>query len=169
MSTLPQWVDPRRLAAAQDSVEGELSLAGLARLSTELYPGDGAGPVVVQLDFAEDDQRRIRVTGRLQARLRLRCQRCLGPADWNAMVRVQVMVVGDDQAAAEVPRDWEPVISEAGMLAPAALVEDELILAQPVVARCNDRACRSRYEGKPEQAAHSDNPFARLAELKRER
>lgn len=169
MSALPQWVDPRRLASARGSVEGEIALSALTRLAGDLYPGSEAGTAWLRLDFAEDGQRRITMMGRLQAQLQLRCQRCLGPADWAAQVSVHAMVVADDEAASVVPREWEPVIMDTHGLSPATLAEDELILALPPVARCNDHACREKFERQQTEAVRNDNPFAALAELKYKR
>lgn len=172
MSALPEWVDPRRLAVSDGRLDGEIAVGALARLAAELYPYETAGAVRLDLQFAEDDQRRITVTGHVRAQLRLQCQRCLGPAEWSADAAVKAMVVDDDEAAAAVPREWEPVIAEPRGLAPAALAEDELLLAMPTVARCGDPACRDQYEVSYTHGsggARTDNPFSVLGDLKRGR
>lgn len=161
---LPRRVDPRRLASARGVVEGEVPLADLDRLTEHLLTEEtpGTGSARLRLSFAEDDQRRIVMTGRLQASLRLQCQRCLNPVEWPVDTALRLIAVADDEAAAQVPRGFDPVVVGSDGLDPAALVEDELILALPVVARCDDEACRQRFETKrgPERA---DKPFAVLA------
>lgn len=173
MSALPEWVDPRRLAAANGVVDGEIAVTALSRVTPELQSECNAEVVAVQLSFAEDGQRRVLVTGRIQARLQLQCQRCLGPADWPVDVSVRAIVAADENAAAALPRDWEPLMQdERGGLSPALLVEDELLLAMPLVARCDREACRQEYEQqhlKDAGTARTDNPFAVLGELKRGR
>lgn len=169
MSAPPEWVDPRRLAAERGSVDGEIATTALSRLTPELDSASGPSTVWVRLDFAEDAQRRITISGWVQAHLCLQCQRCLGPADWSADLAVKAMAVSDDDAAAAVPKDWEPVVPGPRGLSPAALAEDELLLALPVAAHCRDQTCRERYERQDTQNARSDNPFAVLNELKRGR
>lgn len=169
MSAPPEWVDPRRLAAARGSVEGEIATNALSRLTPELDSESQPSSVWLRLDFAEDGQRRVTITGRVQACLRLQCQRCLGPADWSVDAAVKAMAVADDAAAAEVPGEWEPIVAGPQGVSPAALAEDELLLALPVAARCQDKACRDRYEGQAGKSRRTDNPFAVLDELKRGR
>lgn len=169
MPALPEWVDPRALAVTSASVEGEIATHALSRLTPELDSESESRAVSVWLTFAEDSQRRVTITGKIRADLRLQCQRCLGPADWLADIVVQAMVVINDDAAAEVPRAWEPVVVGAHGLSPAGLVEDELLLALPVAAHCNDAACRERYAEQQNRPARADDPFAVLQELKRGR
>lgn len=170
MSALPHRVDPRRLASTRGVVEGDQPLSGMPRLAEYLLPESTseAGTAWLRLEFAEDDQRRITITGRVRAPLTLCCQRCLGPVDWPVDAAVRVMAVSGDEAAAEVPRDWEPVVVGAEGLEPAALAEDELILALPLVAHCDNEECRRRFE-RSADAERADNPFAALADLKRDR
>lgn len=167
MPALPEWVDPRSLAMASARVEGEITAAALSRLTPVLDPSREAGTIRLQLDFAEDSQRRVAITGRVQAELPLQCQRCLGPADWSADLALQVIAVADDDAAADVPRDWEPVVVGARGVSPAALAEDELLLALPVAPHCHDKTCRERYERRQSEGARTtEHPFAVLNELK---
>lgn len=164
---LPERVDPRRLALGGGSVEGELALADLRRLAEYLLVDEvpDSGRASLFLAFDEDPQRRVRITGNLRAVLTLQCQRCLGPVTWTVDQPLRLVAVADDEAAAGVPREYEPVVVPAEGLDPAALAEDELILALPLVARCE----RSECDGAAEAAAGSeraDNPFAALAALR---
>lgn len=164
---LPERVDPRRLANAGGSVEGEVALEALTRLADHLLAGEAPqeGRAALQLAFAEDAQRRVLITGRLQAESTLQCQRCLGPVHWRVDQPLRLIAVADEDAAAEVPRDFDPVVAPEGGLDPAALAEDELILALPLVARCETPDC----VGSGDTGASGDrrdNPFAVLAQLK---
>lgn len=167
-SSLPNRVDPRRLAATGGAVEGELALSELRRLGEHLGPEEtvGQGRVSVALAFDEDSERRVRVTGRIQASLTLQCQRCLGSAPWRIDQPLRLVVVADEDAAAEVPRDCDPVVATAEGLDPAALVEDELILALPLVARCERPECVGRTAEAESGKRREDNPFAALAALR---
>lgn len=141
---LPERVYPRRLAATGGTVEGEVPLAGLTRLADRLAAGGASDNerAALRLDFDEDSQRRIRITGRVRAKLELRCQCCLEPFEWTVDQPVELIAVADDEAAAGVPRAWEPVIVPPEGLDPTALTEDELILSLPLAPRCDRPECR---------------------------
>ena len=72
-----------------------------------------------------------------------------------------------DDAAAEVPRDREPLVLDDDSLAVGALVGDVLVPALPLAAHCNNNDC-SRSEPAPREGGkRRDNPFAGLADWKR--
>lgn len=165
--SLPERVDPRRLAAAGGEVEGEVALAALTRLAACLLPREAPedGRAWLHLAFSEDSQRRVRIRGRLRANLTLQCQRCLGPVAWPVDQPIDLVAVADDGDAAGVPRDSEPVAAADG-LDPAALAEDELILALPLAARCPRRECAGVSDSADPGARRTDGPFAALAAWK---
>lgn len=139
---LPERVDPRRLAITGGAVTGAVDVAKLTRLADRLATGAAeGGRATLHLQFAEDAQRRIEVGGRVAAKLALQCQRCLRPFEWTADLDLRLIAVADEEAAAGVPRDREPVVVPAGGLDPAALIEDELILALPLAPRCGRPEC----------------------------
>lgn len=163
---LPERADPRRLAATGGTVTGDVPIAELTRLADRLTVeyGSNAGRAALRLRFDEDAQRQIRITGRVEAKLTLRCQRCLQPFEWAADQALNLVAVADEDAAAGVPRDWEPVIVPPEGLDPATLIEDELILALPLAARCERPECLRTSEDT-ETERRRDNPFAALANL----
>lgn len=141
---LPERVDPRRLAATGGTVAGEVAIAGLARLADRLAPDwePSDGRAALSVSFGEDAQRRILMDGGIQATLVLQCQRCLEPFQWPVEQTLRLIAIADDEAAAQVPRDREPVIVPPEGLDPVALAEDELLLALPLAARCERPECR---------------------------
>lgn len=166
---LPGCIDPHRLASAGGVIEGTVGLASLSRLRDYLLADEAQdrGEVHAQLSFSRDAQRRLLITGRLQAKLTLQCQRCLQSLDWPVDASLQVQVVEDETAAANVPREHAPVIVGQDGLNVRGLIEDELILALPVVARCDDTHCPRRQAIDTDET-HSGrtNPFAVLQQLK---
>ncbi|GAB3685920.1 YceD family protein [Salinisphaera aquimarina] len=171
--TLAHHVDFRRLATQQREIDGELYLSQLPRMIAEMAAGaDASGAVRVHLRFSEDGQRRVNVAGSIETTLTLTCQRCLEAFDKHMSVAVAGVVVGDDDAAANVPRADEPILAEGDTLDLHTMVSDELLLALPPVARCGRPDCVSNYEhvaGTPEPAIDDkhNNPFAVLGQLKR--
>lgn len=172
--TLVHRIDYRRLATQRHGVEGHVAVSRLPRVAAE-WAGDvdDDDRVDVDLLFFEDAQRRVYVEGRIRTALRLTCQRCLRPYEQTLDIPVFAVVVGDDEAAARVPRADEPVVAAGDRLDLYTLVSDELLLAMPSVARCDRGDCRSRFERAPcshapGHAHRQDNPFAVLSQIKRD-
>lgn len=166
-SGLPQRVDPYRLASVNGLIEGDCVIDDMPRLKDYLFaPDDTASSrIQVTMRFYRDNQRRVVIEGEVNARLRLQCQRCLQALDWPLETQLKLAVVGDDDRAAQVPREYDPLIVDDEGLSPVALVEDELILAMPAVARCETPSC-SQKQDMPAASGRSKNPFAELRSLK---
>jgi uncharacterized protein len=104
-----------------------------------------------------------------QARLRLECQRCLQPVDAALDIDRSFRFVAGEDAAAQLDTDSEDdVLALTRALDLAELVEDELLLALPLVPRhevCPAPLRPANEPGDPQrEQAH---PFAALAALKR--
>jgi len=178
LGTLARHVDYRRMAAGRASVDGTVELSTLPRVLAETAAeAEHGGVVTTRLEFSEDRQRRVHVAGTIEATLTLECQRCLEPFDELMSLDVAGIVVGDDEAAANVPRADEPILAGDDTLDLHALVSDELLLAMPGVARCRRPECVSRHDAGPtlpdseaetENFKSKDNPFAMLSQLKRD-
>ncbi|HLQ86612.1 MAG TPA: YceD family protein [Salinisphaeraceae bacterium] len=169
--SVPNHIDYRRCAIQGQAVAGTLSLASLPRVVAAAHAKPPADAVAqVQLDFREDGQRRVQVDGWVTAPLMLQCQRCMETFRQIVDTQVSGIIVASDDAAAAVPREFEPIMAAGHLLDVHALVADELLLALPMVARCQRPACRARYEAEaddltPQAATRKDKPFAVLSEL----
>lgn len=172
--------DPRRLdvaafAAAGGTLSGEWPLSDFARLPEA--PDEARSSVADPVRW-QADGRMARLVGvglqpalhlRAQAKLVLRCQRCLGPL--SAIVQAERhigFVDGEDAAAALDAESDDDVLARVPALDLRELVEDELLLALPLVPR-HDVCPDPLPLRDPEDAALSDagNPFAALAALRR--
>lgn len=108
---------------------------------------------------------------RAAAVLPLACQRCLRPVDVPLEVDRWFRFVADEsQAAAEDDEAEEDLLVESRSFNLAELVEDELLMALPVVPRhdtCPEPVKMSAADPDFEQAgAVRENPFAVLGQLK---
>lgn len=150
-----------------------MPLASLPRVVAVAYRAPIADAVArLRLAFAEDGQRRVHATGRVSAQLVLQCQRCTQAFEQTIETAIAGVIVTNDEAAADVPRADEPIRVDGDTLDVRALMEDELLLALPMVARCNDPTCRAQYETSApgvgtQTPTREDNPFAVLGQLKR--
>ncbi|ROR32637.1 YceD family protein [Inmirania thermothiophila] len=161
---LPRWIDPYELVADRARLVGRVPAASMGRLAglVEALPE----AVSVDLAFGLDAERHCTVTGRVEATVVLLCQRCLRPFEAVLASEVSLALVRDEAAAPALPERYDPLVA-AGRIALGDLVEDELILALPVVARhevCEPPVPLAGEAVSPRRA----NPFAVLARLRRE-
>jgi uncharacterized protein len=177
-------IDPRRLdvavmAAAHGELSGEWPLAALDRLADLVLGTEPAGsPIHWQ---AEGDQRPV--TGgepeiwlhlTAQACVNMRCQRCLGsltvPLDLDRWIRLVRDAAQAEALDAELEDDVLELQRHTDL---GELIEDELLLALPLVPRHED--CPEPLPmGDPvdpdpaaDLAPDRPNPFAALAQLKK--
>ena len=165
---LPQTVQPERLAETGAVLRGSVSLGSMTRLATYLY--DAEGGVEVELAFGIDEQGIKYTTGRIQAVLHLICQRCLQSLKYPLDVETTLGLVRPEEAP-RLPEGYEPLIFEEPSVDLARIVEDELILALPIVPMHAPNECQVRAEPAPNDQAGTDRgdderrPFAQLADL----
>lgn len=182
MASSSRDLDARRLdvaafAAAGAELSGEWPTDRLRRLtSATLPPNDGtARPPVAWHALGE---RRVLAGAGTQSSLSigadtevtLECQRCLQPMRVPLHAGRRIFFVdGEDAAAALDAESEDDVLALTPALDLAALIEDELLLALPLVPRhehCPEPLPRAFVEDDP-AIDPADNPFSVLAALKR--
>lgn len=165
---LPEQIDPRRLARQASRLQGRLPLARLPRLGHYLSGSNGA--VEVQLTFGIDPLGVRYVRGHLSTVVTMTCQRCMEPMEQALEVELSLGVVGGEAEGEQLPGEYDPLIVGDSPVRVADIVEEELILALPVVARHERDACAAPNVPAADDSADeesSDSPFAVLEELKR--
>ncbi len=153
------------MVVARRGVEGRLPLSALARLRDSLV--DAEGEVTFSLDFAQDALRVPYVELKIDADLPLLCQRSLQRFLFPVRIVQRLGLIREEADEAGLPEGYEPLLMPAdGMLKTAELVEDELILAVPVVPIMPGTQAMDR--DWPAEAAEQElmNPFAALSALK---
>ena len=171
----PRRLDLAAFAEAEATLEGESPLLDFPRLTASVLPvADTPAPTVAWQ--AGGSQRKM--TGgapEVQIHLladtvvTLECQRCLQPLTAPLAVDRRFRFAASEDEAARLDEDSDEdvlVLSHAFDL--LALLEDELILALPLVPRhevCPDPLPLADDDGAEGEAAA--NPFAALAALKR--
>ena len=174
---VPEVLDAWRMVAARRVFEGRLPLSSLSRLRDalcdEALPDEGGareeGMVRFAVEFDRDALQVPYVELRIDAQLPLECQRTLQSFLFPVHVVQRLGLILDEADEAGLPPDYEPLLVPAdGMLRPADMVEDELILALPVVPM---KPGTEEAEQGAEWPATADddmqaNPFAALAALK---
>lgn len=167
---IPPHVDPRKLADRAATLTGELQLSKLKRLADPLE--DDQGVVRASFSFGRDEQRTVVVHSQLDVEVKLICQRCLEPVVLPIHSECDYAVVNEGASSQHLPKGYDVLEVGEDPLDLLALVEDELLLALPIVPLHDPEICQPPVgpdEPEPsEDEVTRSNPFSVLAQLKRD-
>lgn len=167
---------PRHACEVGRVIEGAVSPLRLERLADLATDAHEPVPVHYRIEFFQPGADKLwlaRIS--VEAELRLICERCLEPMALSLSGDSTLQFVYSDEQAAQVGEAYEPVIlDDEGMVSIAELVEDEVLMAVPVVVR-HPEACREPWRESvadtvdpgPDGSGMKDNPFAVLASLRK--
>jgi uncharacterized protein len=159
------------LVGTEAAIEFSIPLADLPRVSRELSgtAGEATGKVRFsrQLGQAVADLE-------VGAQAEVVCQRCMQSMRWPVKVKSRIALVSDYDAADRVPDELEVFLVEGDSVSVRDLVDEEILLALPHVARhAEESECAGRRMQLPGQAEEAEDasaaqvqkPFAQLGEL----
>lgn len=174
-------VEPERLAATGRVLEGRLRVGTLDRLTVQLVGPERerlALEAYYRLGCERDGHGRLVVSGEATVRAPLECQRCLEPVPTDLSAAFSRVVVDSEAEAEAIPVDLDPLLRERRLLDVAALIEEELLVSMPQVARhervedCGALAQDSVMEpvkdepAEPAEPAPTQKPFQVLSGLR---
>ena len=170
----PTRLDLKTLAHSGSEIAGSDMLSKYERLSQEARglaadsPLDWSALGEIRSAQTGEDQIWLHVTARVS--MPLVCQRCMGPIDVALDVSPSFRFVASEEIALAQDEDAEEdvlVFSREFNL--AALIEDELLMALPLIARhevCPTQVKLSAADAAFDQASlEKTNPFSALAKL----
>lgn len=161
----PVAVDAWRMVSARRVLEGELPLAELPRLSSLL--NDAQGSARYRIEFGRDALEVPFAKLSIDAGLPLVCQRSLQSFVEPVVIEQLLGLLRDEAGEAALPPGYEALlVPEDGRLVAAEMVEDELILAVPVIPVAPGSEAVERDWPVAEEEAAAINPFAALSALK---
>ena len=167
---IPPHVDPRKLADRAATLQGELPLAQLSRLCDPL--ADDAGNVSATFRFERDERNAVVIHSLLEVEVKMVCQRCLDLVSLPIRSECDYAVVKEGANTQAVPKDYDVLELGEDPLDLLALVEEELLLALPIVPVHDPKDCQQpagANEPEPsEDEVTRSNPFSVLAQLKRD-
>ena len=175
MSTnLPETVDAARMLSGRRCFDGRLPIAALPRFAQALERD--TGEVEYALEFGRDALGVEFLRIRARCAPWLVCQRTLEPFQQPLEVDQRLGLIRREADEAGLPEGYEALLlPEDRQLNLPALVEDELILALPLVPARADAELPNEYRAEAgagaagaDEAAAKPNPFAALAALKRD-
>jgi uncharacterized protein len=163
LERLPDQFEPMGLAEAGRDFRGVVSIEALPRLAD--YLAESTGQLAVELSFKVDERLVRALTGKLEGQLDLICQRCLDKMAFPLNLQFQLGIVNSEAEADELPDDYEILLVDGDPIALSQIIEDEIILALPIISKHDDAAlCNgSKLTHKPE--SQKESPFAVLKQL----
>lgn len=153
-------IDGLQFARDRQVLQGRLDLSSLPRLADMGCSAEGLDFTVRGALTAQGKPcLQVSISGMLQ----LVCQRCLGPVAFRVAVSVELELCDSLRAIEEADDDVDRVLATRAM-GVARLLEDEVILALPMVAR--HESCAAWQHGESDRRA---SPFSVLSKLKQGR
>ena len=161
---LPERVDFLKQVERNASFEGVWPVSALERLAETIC--NDRGEVAARLRFG------IRagtpcLDGHVQADLELRCERCLDQVKQHIESDFRFGLITSEDEADLLPKEFEPLLVSESEQSLVELVEDELLLSLPIVAR-HDEECSEilqKHKQNDEAQHETHRPFAALKDL----
>lgn len=169
-TTFPKLFNPKSWADAHKRFEGTLDVGLFKRLSQLLLSDDGQ--IYASLHCEYNAARRVDIIGSIKGELHMQCQRCLEPCivEVESSFTLRPIISCDSQPDIE-EEDFEPVLlNEDGEAEFLAILEDELILSLPPVAKHADACLTTTQFGTlaAEAEVRKPGPFDALKQLKKQ-
>ncbi len=170
---LPLEVDPIRLAAREEHLQGTIPLKQMKRLISVLSSNEGE--VVIDAEFLVDINQVVILTGQIKTDAKLICQRCMGEMELPIALDFQLAFVRSEAEMERLPEGYEATLIENSTMMLSDIIEDEILLALPAIPKHLDGSCSSEvvegWSGEQENETNTedvkrDNPFDVLASLK---
>jgi uncharacterized protein len=167
-------IDSLKFSAAEDRVSGKLPLSCLPRLADVLASQEGVLDCALagfcEKDESDGGETKLGLHLQISGCLILQCQRCLADVEFECAIDTRLLLILPDAEwpEEELESDDYDAIPATRDLSVLSLIEDEVMLALPIVPRHEDCAVPSEA-GCAEQVFESGkpSPFAVLASLKK--
>ncbi len=164
----PDQISPLQFARNGKSLQHRFKVEQFERACSML--ANSRGELNITLKFDRDASNIPTLEGALEAVIQLGCQRCMEPMDITIESQFQMALIEDEAEEDLLPDPYEPLLVDEKTFSLLQFIEDELILAIPVVAsHAADQCSATQYlqdstELEPE--AERENPFQILEQLK---
>ncbi|OOH89357.1 hypothetical protein BMT54_06710 [Pasteurellaceae bacterium 15-036681] len=168
---LPLTIDSHKDAQRRMDYDGVVSANLLERLGESV--SNVLGDAQVTLSLYVDPQRLTVIKGTAKVEVELDCQRCGNPFTQTLDCTFCFSPVKNMDQADDLPEIYEPIeVNEFGEVSLLDMIEDEFILSLPLVPmheseHCEVSAQEQVFGELPEELAKKPNPFAVLANLKK--
>lgn len=163
----PDRIAPIQFAHHGKTLSHQFALTPFER-ACELLIND-RGSLQVEIAFATDEAGIATLSGSLSATVQLSCQRCMEPMDITIDSHFEMALIQQEEEEEQLPDRYEALLVDEQTFSLLTFIEDELILAIPVVASHAETQCSATQYLKdpttlPEEKR--ENPFQVLEQLK---
>jgi uncharacterized protein len=171
---IPEFLDFVQKADHGVTIKGVWPLNRMPRFAAMLQNDDGQ--VQVDVQFGRHGKLRT-LSGELSADLVVTCQRCLQAMQYPLQTQLNLALIKNDAQADTLPDEFEPLLLEAEAINLPEVIEDELLLALPLVLihehDCSDFLQQQVQQQKQDAVVAAEqkvknNPFAVLKDLRKE-
>ena len=168
---LPKTLDPIKSAQKQSVYDGVYLAHEMKRFTSAVVAA--SDEITINVEFLKDAQGLTYFKGDMRAQVQLICQRCNQNFDHSINTEFCFTPVQGIDNEELIPDAYEPVeVDDHGEVDLFQVLEDELILALPIVALHSQDDCTVKAKdlqfGNIEPEPERKNPFAVLKELKRD-
>jgi len=166
---MPIEIDPLRLAQNGLQLTGQIAIKEMPRLLQSLVSNEGMVDVDIVFDVDEINTPFMR--GQFATMVAMTCERCMKAVKVDLKVNCLLAMVTNERKIGGLAEQYDPWLIEGNDdVLLSSVIEDELILALPLVPR-HDEAClaASEWSSADEMVAEAEtkvSPFAVLATLK---
>jgi uncharacterized protein len=144
--------------------QGQIDVEKLSRLCELL--ASNQGEITLKFEFKHSDFDVPMISGKIQTSLQVVCQRCLQAMETALGFDFRLLVDAADDTVSESGLD--SVYSEDGNIDIFEVVEDEIILALPLVSMHQNDTCNEHWQAADNslEPVIRENPFSVLKDLK---
>ena len=167
-SILPEQLDVIQKAKFGAEIQGQWPINKLQRLSELVL--DDTGDIHAEMKFHQQGHLRL-IDGHVSAELQVTCQRCMQTMTLSLNSDFKLGLICKEAQAEGLPEGYEPYLTEGDSENIPELLEQELLLAIPLVVRHEDDCSEYLQEQKLRQQAEEkieeekENPFSVLKDL----
>lgn len=159
-NSLPLMADPWLMYRRNHELVGTLLLSQMPNLQGSQNREQSTATVRLAVKQREDGQTVL--VGNTDIELEFDCQRCLKPLVQTISAAFELVLVKFERQLSSVSDDDDAIVCEDSLeLAP--LIEQELILSLPMIAKHSD--CQAMYENTANDDVDRQHPFANLKDL----
>lgn len=120
-------------------IEGCVSSEQLPRLSEVL--SEPVQKIDFKLNFHRDSHKRSVINVDISTCLKIDCQRCGQIMEQSVVLNSILCVIMSDRQASGLPSEYEPLVSADGLVSILDIIEEEILLAIPMVPRHKKGSC----------------------------
>ena len=164
----PDQISPITFARNGKSIQQTLAIREFERACSML--ANESGNLTVKLLFTLDESNLPILCGSVEATLQLNCQRCMEPMDITIESPFNMALIVKEAEEETLPEEYEALLVDEKTFSLRDFIEDELILAIPVIANHAADQCGATQflqDATELPSKERENPFQVLEQLKK--